>query len=248
MLIDLTKPNTTISPESVGGKGYNLHKLTCLGLPVPPALAILATSNEQLNVSDLQAELHRHEIIATGNSFAVRSSGIGEDGKQYSFAGIFDTCLNVHKDGLSEAILQVLQSVRSTRSRMYATQRSTTVESMSVVIQHMIEADFAGVAFSVCPIERDNRIALLEIVEGCGDSLVSNVKTPATVRINKISGMVRVHRNGADNIPSEKLEEITEVMMPFIEKIENSYGVPVDIEWAIAGGRPYILQARPITT
>jgi phosphoenolpyruvate synthase/pyruvate phosphate dikinase len=249
MLIDLTKPEQ-VTLLQVGGKAFNLHKLTNMGLPVPPALAIPASMQASLidnTHEQLRSQLLQHEIIINGNSFAVRSSGVGEDGERNSCAGIFESYLNVPRDEIHDAVIRVWGSLNSTRSAMYANERPISIEAMGVVVQHMIDADYAGVAFSVCPIEKDDRIALLEVVRGSGDSLVSGEKTPATLRINKLTGMVRISRNGVDNLSDEVLKVIADKLLSLIEKIEDEYQMPVDIEWAIAHDNVYILQARPIT-
>jgi len=246
MLIDLTEPGT-LSVGQIGGKAYNLHKLTHMGVPVPPAVVVPADVTVAKE-AELRTHISTHPIITVGEKFAVRSSGIGEDGEGNSFAGIFESYLDVSREDIYDAVVRVWESVNSTRSAMYAHERSTSVGAMGVVIQHMIDADYAGVAFSVCPVEKDKRIALIEMVAGNGDSLVSGKKTPATIRVNKLTDMTRIQRQGADKIAPEVLEQIAEELMPLIVKIERSYGVPVDIEWAYAQGEPYILQARPITT
>lgn len=247
MLIDLTKPHKQLLASEVGGKAFNLHKLSLMGLPVPPAVAVPTSLFGEIGADELKAHLHSHEVIKAGTNFAVRSSGVGEDGEGNSYAGIFESYLDVSPDEIHNAVAQVWKSVGNSRSVMYAHERAASIESMGVVVQHMINADYAGVAFSVCPIEKDSRIALIEAVAGSGDSLVSGTKTPATVRVNKLTGMARIQRHGADEISSATLENIAEILMPLIEKIEEEYGIAVDIEWAIAQNKPYILQARPIT-
>jgi pyruvate,water dikinase len=249
MLVDLTRPDPVFL-EHVGGKAYNLHILTQMGLPVPPAVAVHAAASmlTESERQDLREEIMRHHVVSKGNKFAVRSSGVGEDGAGSSFAGIFESYLDIDRDNVFEAVQRVWSSIDSARSAMYANERLASVNAMGVVIQHMVEADYAGVAFSVCPVEKDDRIALLEIVQGNGDSLVAGTKTPATIRINKLTGMMRVSRNGADNIPNDTLESICDSLLPLVERIEERYGMPMDIEWAIAVDKPYILQARPITT
>lgn len=119
---------------------------------------------------------------------------------------------------------------------------------MGVVVQEMIDADYAGVAFSVCPVEKDPRVALLEVVAGTGESLVSGTKTPHSIRVNRRTGMMRVHQNGADEIHADTLKMCMELIVPLLEAIETHYAHPVDIEWAIKDGMAFILQARPITT
>lgn len=251
MLIDINDEKKVLY-EEVGGKAYNLIKIVNLGLDVPPAIVIPASiidrsRNDSIFLNELAESIYEHNVIKNGTFFAVRSSGIGEDGNLHSYAGIFESNLQVPKLGLTDAINQVVGSLFSNRSRIYQKERQSSVSAMAIVIQHMIESDYAGVIFTSGPIV-DDRIAIMEIVSGLGENLVSNKKSPTTLRINKITGLVRKIRNGSDVIPDKTLFGIVEKMMPIMEIIERFYGHPVDIEWAIVGERLYVLQARPITT
>lgn len=222
-----------------------------MGLPVPAAVVIPASvhgDRTNVELEYLREQILQHEFVRSGNTFAVRSSGVGEDGESNSFAGIFESYLDIPKEEIHKAVARVWDSLENPRSAMYANERDTFINSMGVVIQHMVPADYAGVAFSSSPIEGDSRIALIEIVRGSGDALVSGKKTPATLRVNKVTGMTRITRNGEDEISDELLEDMAQKVMPLVEKIEAEYSMPVDIEWAMADGEIYILQARPITT
>jgi len=249
LLFDLTTPQK-VSLDEVGGKAFNLHRLVQMGLPVPPAIAISATltsTHDKQKLAQLRKRLKNNEVVSSATKFAVRSSGVGEDGTSSSCAGIFDSYLNIPKEEVYQAIIRVWESLDNSRSNIYCRERAISIDAMGVVVQHMIEADYAGVAFSVNPIEKDDRIALIEVVTGNGESLVASTKTPAMLRVNKRTGMVRVQRSGADNLPAETLKHIAIMLMPLITQIEDEYKIPVDIEWAIAHNQPYILQARPIT-
>lgn len=249
IIIDIT---TQMSPSlgQVGGKAFNLCRLHQMNLPVPAAIVIPASvhgNRANVELEYLREQILQHELVRLGDKFAVRSSGVGEDGESNSFAGIFESYLDVPKEEIHEAVIRVWNSLKNPRSTMYANERDTFIDSMAVVIQHMVPADYAGVAFSSSPVEDDDRIALIEVVKGNGDTLVSGKKTPATLRVNKLTGMIRIARNGEDEIPDELLEDVAQKVMPLVEKIETEYGIPVDIEWAMASGEVYILQARPIT-
>lgn len=249
-LVNLSNSTTAVRLEEVGGKAFNLHKLTHQGMPVPFALAVPASVHAErhtISIDKLQQWITGHEGLKPDVLFAVRSSGIGEDGENNSCAGIFESYLEVPFSELGITVHKVWDSVETNRSKMYMQERDISITAMGVVIQEMIAADYAGVAFSVCPVEKDSRVALLEVVAGTGESLVSGTKTPHSIRINRKTGMMRVHQIGADEIDKEALEKCVELLAPLIEAIEEHYKLPVDIEWAIKDNKPFILQARPIT-
>lgn len=249
VLIKLTGAENRVNLEDVGGKAFNLHKLYRHGMPVPFALAIPALVHAQkVTASTIQEWFAAHEETPRDRFFAVRSSGIGEDGENNSCAGIFESYLEVPFSEIGATVHKVWKSLETPRSKMYMQERGISIDSMGVVVQEMIDADYAGVAFSVCPVEKDPRVALLEVVAGTGESLVSGTKTPHSIRVNRRTGMMRVHQNGADEIHADTLKMCMELIVPLLEAIETHYAHPVDIEWAIKDGTAFILQARPITT
>lgn len=247
MLIDLFN-EATVSHSEVGGKGYNLHLLNKANLPVPRAFALRSSKDGAIDVSALSSYLHDVAIEAPDTLYAVRSSGVGEDSKDASWAGIFDSYLFVKPSEIAHYAQKVMDSVQSKRYGEYSRANNVTIGAMAVIIQEMVDAEYAGVAFSVNPTENDNRIALIEVVKGVGESLVSSQKTPATLRVNKLTGTVRLQQQGHDNLGTELLTALSDKIIPYVVKIEDLYNMPMDIEWAICDHEVYILQARPITT
>lgn len=242
---------TTISAltqEQLGGKGYNLQKLICRGFSVPETYVIPADVSRHLDKGKQSFPEISKSMKSANAVYAVRSSGIGEDGNENSFAGIFDTMLNVKSSDLNDAILKVYSSKDTSVTSMYSHARNANVTDMAIIIQKMVSADFAGVAFSVNPVEQDHKIGLIEIVKGLGESLVSGKVKPTSLRVNRITGMHRVLQTGTDMIPERQLEHIVEAVSDALWKIADLYDKPVDIEWAIEGSTLYLLQARPITT
>jgi pyruvate,water dikinase len=235
-----------VAQPGLGGKADGLFRLARIEVPVPEYIVV---SHEfPLHAIESQRQLLEQAIFDTENQlFAVRSSGIGEDSVANSFAGVFDTFLNVHKDNVINSIIKVRKSVDSLASMRYSQARSAQVAAMNVIVQRMVLADYAGVAFTKNPINNDSRVGLIEIVEGLGESLVAGTKTPTSVRYNKLTGMSSIVQKGHDAIDNAALNKIVESLLPLLEKIEDHYGIPVDIEWAIRDNKIYILQARPIT-
>ncbi|MNQ92637.1 phosphoenolpyruvate synthase [compost metagenome] len=136
----------------------------------------------------------------------------------------------------------------ATRYKKYSAESGIDIGSMAVIVQEMVHAEYAGVAFTTNPIEGDDRIALIEVVEGVGESLVSSQKTPATLRVNKMTDIARIQQIGDDNIEEVVLTRICDLLMPYMHEIEKLYDQPMDVEWAVKNGDVFILQARPITT
>lgn len=246
MLIDLS--NTAKIDESLlGGKAINLAKLIALGMPVPPCIVIphhVSTNDEKL-----LEEIFDRGIFSHTSKFAVRSSGVGEDSHQNSFAGIFDTYLDVNKEEILSYIHKVRESADSDRSKIYSSQRNSKVKAMNVIIQHMVPAKFAGVVFTRNPIENDDRIGLLEIVAGSGEQLVSGKVTPTTIRYNKLTHQFTIRQQGIHSINDQDIDIILEELLPLLKQIEEGYEHAVDVEWVYGeDNKMYILQARPITT
>ncbi|SHO57533.1 PEP/pyruvate-binding domain-containing protein [Vibrio quintilis] len=203
--------------------------------------------------------------------FAVRSSGTVEDGAETSFAGLFESVLNVQK---TEDILQAVKtcwcSLFNERVQTYMTRQHTAVPlGMAVVIQQLIPAEKSGVMFTVDPVHGADTEMLIEATFGLGEALVSGAVTPdqyrydwyqeqesdrtiaekehQCVRINE-APFVRMEPLPAA-IASHAVLTTTEVreLADLGLQIQMQSGFPVDIEWACTGNQFYILQSRPIT-
>src|SRR5687767_6182212 len=111
MLIDLTKL-AAIQVGDVGGKAFNLHKLIQLGMPVPPAVVVPASvTTATTKPKELREAIIQHEIVAACDNFAVRSSGVGEDGERNSCAGIFESYLDIPGSEVYSAVIRVWNSL-----------------------------------------------------------------------------------------------------------------------------------------
>jgi len=185
-----------------------------------------------------------------GGRVAVRSSAIGEDGKGFSFAGQYDTQLNVEgEEALREAVEKCLSSLHGTRARAYRdgsrVKKDIGAVSMSVVVQRMVDARAAGVLFTVDPLlGRRDRI-IVDAVKGLGESLVSGRTTPDHYHLSRQGKTVKRELVGCSPVLSddELCRLVEEALMA-----ERHWGVPLDLEWAFDGkGELYWLQARPVT-
>jgi phosphoenolpyruvate synthase/pyruvate phosphate dikinase len=247
MIVDLhTQPSVTY--EDTGGKGFNLQRLVSIGMPVPRAIVVPHTVD--LSLSENHKQILEHDFFRDNNMlYAVRSSAIGEDSENNSYAGAFDTFLDVPRENVITSIERVRASASSSRSTEYNKLRGgATISDMNVIIQHMIPADYAGVAFTMSPIEKDHRIMLIEVIPGNGEALVSGRVTPTTIRYNKLTRMIRREQEGKYAVDQQTIESILEQLIPLLIEIERQYTYPVDVEWAFYESKVHILQARPITT
>lgn len=253
IIVNLGKVNT-LDKAVFGGKAYNLHKLISLKkqLLIPKTLVIPT----YVSIEDIISE--QKQLIAnikrefnSRTKFAVRSSASSEDGKSSSFAGLYATLLNVDVENIIDAILEVKKSVDSINVKKYKDRKREVGEnSMAVIVQPMVDnVEYAGVAFSMHPTENDSRIFSVEMVSGLGDSLVSNKKTPLSIRYNNITKQCRIENTGDDKITEDIYEKIMEKLSLAIQKINHLYNhKPIDVEWAYSDNSIHILQVRPITT
>jgi pyruvate,water dikinase len=114
-------------------------------------------------------------VAGLDGPFAVRSSGAAEDHAGASFAGQYETVLDVSREDQPKVIRRVFASAAADR---VATYRSVTAKeagpgtAMAVLVQSMVDADAAGVAFTADPVTEDRSVAVITVVRGLGEALV----------------------------------------------------------------------------
>lgn len=229
---------TEVSAKEVGGKAANLFRLTQAGFKVPRFLVIpYLTLNQQKN---WQEEVQQY--FDASALLAVRSSADVEDGAKYSFAGQFETVLNVPLKELLPAVKKVADAVNSATVQAYLAAHQLPPPKMSVIIQEMVQADFAGVAFGVNPITGNRDEIMVNVVHGLGETLVSGERTADAYVIKHNKIVQRVLREQA---------HLTDEQIILISKGTTEIGIlgngPQDIEFAFKAGECYWLQARPVT-
>jgi len=259
----------------LGGKGASLAQLGLAGLPVPPWFAISpdaftaslsadqlaaltdATSAEAIRtvLSDLQPSEDvvaaiTAEIDALGESgmrYAVRSSAVEEDGLVSSFAGQLDSFLEVCACDVPARVADVWRSGFGERVLAYRSERglSGSPSAPAVIVQRMVDAQAAGVAFGTDPVSGRADLAVVAAVTGLGDSLVSGDADADTWRVDRAHRIVEHTAVGAS--PPINNTQVAQVAQ-LVRAAGVHFGTPQDIEWAIDGNRLYIVQSRPITT
>lgn len=228
-----------------GGKGRSLAVLIQAGHPVPDGCVVLplAFDSDELAVTGataLAVEVARLER-AGHRLFAVRSSAMSEDSAHASFAGQFESVLDVPAAQIAAAVAQVRRSRAAGRVQAYSAATSgEVVQELAVVVQAMVPADQAGVLFTVHPLTADLSTMLGNVVEGSGEALVSGSRSAQEFAFSRPDG---------GYTGPETLRPFAARLHTEAHQAENSFdGTPLDIEWAVAAGKVWLLQARPITT
>lgn len=227
------------SAPSCGGKARGLARLIAAGLPVPPGFVVVdAGAGSPPDLARALAELGPGPV-------AVRSSAVGEDGEEASFAGQLETVLGVEGDvAVLEAIGRCVASARAGRVQVYGRGLGASAgEAVAVVVQRMVDARAAGVLFTVDPVDGSRVGMVLEAVPGLGEALVSGHSTPTRVRLGRDGAVLE--RLGPEG---EALELPWGALARGASRAEAALGGPLDLEWAVDGaGVLWWLQARPIT-
>lgn len=186
-----------------------------------------------------------------GPTVAVRSSATAEDLAEASFAGQQETFLNVVGEAaLLDAVRRCWASLWSPRALHYRHERGIDHLSvaMAVVIQVMVPAEAAGVLFTVDPVAQRADRLLIQAARGLGEAVVSGSVTGDSYAVDRTAEPVVVQRDVQD--PQQPV--LTESQVLELSRIglalESHFGAPQDLEFALAAGRMYLLQSRPITT
>ncbi len=246
-------------PDKLPPKAATLARLIQAGLPVPdgfvltpeettalisappPPEAAILRAEIELAYRNLREESKRETV-------AVRTAGPQEDSRQASFAGQYETRLNV--PGGSALFTAIAACARSGKSeRLQAYQQAllpSTLRPPGVIVQAMITPQTAGILFTVHPITGDNRFLLVEATPGQAETLASGLETPARLTFSRdgtAHTMLAVERLP----PPFRATDFWQPLLRMALRIEDLLGGPQDIEWAYADGQFWILQARPIT-
>ena len=272
--------------QRVGGKAFNLFQLLDLNIVVPKFVVIPNTALQHIlqtvnpnNIEQITSRIssfqfsddHFMDLLDYFEKdilFAVRSSGIDEDGKEKSYAGQFETKLCVPFAELGNAVKQIWLSAYSDRIKIYQKSNSfSQIGNIAVIIQEMIQAETAGVAFGINPLNNHKEEKVINAVYGLGEGLVSGLLT-ADQYIYRENGIEKIiaektekvvfDENGAQGTIVEKValnlvglpalhdDQIIQVAK-VLDILEQHYKHPQDIEFAFYLNKLYLLQSRPVT-
>lgn len=250
-----------------GGKGASLSSMARQGLPVPNGFvvpagileacidgeALRAFARAQDHVAAMKLVEDTAEVppevmaayLELGGKVAVRSSASAEDSEAASYAGQQETYLNVEDaEEVRRRVIDCWASFFSERAMFYRGQKGSLDDlRMAVVVQQMVDADKAGVTFSIHPVTRRKDRMLVEAVYGLGEQVVSGEVTPDHYVIDRKGRKKKEDLSHGGVLEEGELVRLADLAL----QLETHYGKPQDIEWAIRNSEVYLLQSRPVT-
>lgn len=236
-------------PAHAGNKAATLARLVKAGFNVPAFFVLPGLDGSAADDVELRAAITASAVSLAGpdGRLAVRSSSAEEDGAQNSFAGQFATFLDITPDDVFEHAQRVVESGGSDHVRTYrdSTGASDAAPPPAVLVQRMIDADAAGVAFAADPVSGDTSVSTIAAIRGTGDALVSGEVQGDTWKVDSDGSIVDRKIVGQSTVLDD-----TEIMAvaELARSVTEFRGCPQDIEWAFFAGELFLLQSRDITT
>jgi len=252
--------------DRIGGKARGLAQLFELGLPVPPAVVLTTDAHERWRgrggVADADRRALEDVLARLGDPLAVRSSAVDEDAGDRSAAGQYESVIGVR--GINELLAAVEHCWRAAESERASAYRGGEASRVALVVQRMIPADRAGVAFSADPLTGDRSAVIVEAVFGYGEGAVAGTITPDRYAVAREGGTVRarvadkvavaagdgtltplpVERRLARTLRDDEALAVADLTL----KAEQGLRRPVDVEFCFAGPNLWAVQCRAITT
>ncbi len=234
------------SIEQVGGKAASLAFLAREGFDVPPFLVVTpdAFGKNGLPVTLSKQLLSRLPTLGPG-PYATRSSAREEDGAEQSHAGQFLSLLCLSAQQVPASCFKVWNSGNALSVAEYRASHGLEGEGSApaVIVQQMVDARCAGVAFSADPVSGRRDRFVISAIKGLGEALVGGVEDGETYVLDAGNGALV--EGPADGVlsPDDLLQ-----LHHLIKRVQDVSGFPQDIEWAFEGTRLFLLQARPVTT
>jgi pyruvate,water dikinase len=301
---DYTRPLQQLSRSdepSFGGKSSNLGELLAAEIPVPPGFAISMAGYEAFvreaglqdaiaaaspasgdairaapMPDDVRAEVsEQYARLGDDVPVAVRSSAVGEDSAEATFAGQQETYLWVRgADSVCNAVRACWASLYSQTAISYRARlgQADVPPAMGVTVQLMVDAEVSGVMFTCNPVSGDPSMVAINASWGLGLAVVGGEVTPDDYLVSKVTGeVVREHVHSKDveyvpdpsgagaarvDVPSERREvacldhTVLDQLIEVGKRVERHFGSHQDIEWARARGGDkalFVVQARPVT-
>jgi pyruvate,water dikinase len=232
--------NTKLAEIEFGGKAAGLSGIQMAGLAIPPGFAVHKKAlSHYLSQGEIAGSLVRElqEILPDipGEQVIVRSSAIGEDADDYSFAGQFDSfAVKKEINLVTDAIKMCWDGLNNDRAKSYQAISGKVLSEMGVVVQQYISADFSGVLFTKSPGNPEQIYA--EYISGGAEPLVSGKVTPQSFSADQQGNLL-----AGDLVPFNHLTLVRNALT-----LKKSFGKDLDIEWLHANNQFWFVQARPI--
>lgn len=184
-----------------------------------------------------------NELTKDKKLYAVRSSGTKEDLENFSFAGQYETFLNTRKEDLITNVINCYKSMFSETllTYIYNNKIDSSNLKMAVIIQEMVTPDYSGICFTINPITGKDKEMLIEVAPGLGENIVSGKVSPEQINYDWFNQEILTTRS--KYLTKKNIKEYGIIFT----KIQEYFGYPCDIEFAIKKNKLYILQARRIT-
>ncbi|MBK9578540.1 MAG: phosphoenolpyruvate synthase [Fibrobacteres bacterium] len=255
--------------DLVGGKAGRILSMEREGFRVPKPLAISREAfeaqcsdltkagnptSESMRASMMDPAL-REALLASlppdlGFGYAVRSSAVGEDDAEHSFAGQFKTVLGAKASEVHAAVLEVWASSFSVNAASYSRDagRADAPLPMGVLIQPLLKPDHSGVAFGFDPVTGSRRTLAISSVQGLGEGLVSGELDADEFRLEGTK-VRRVRQSATDASETSGLTDAQVVEIgQLVRRLEQRWGAHQDVEWCLCDRALHLLQTRPATT
>lgn len=199
-------------------------------------------------IAAVQAELETAiaRLCPQGERVAVRSSALAEDGTQHSFAGQMESVLQVEPAAAWSQVLRVWRSAYAARCQAYQQSHQLAAAPLppAVLIQPMIAAEVAGIAFAADPVSGRRGVVVITAVRGLADRLAAGEVTGDRYDVDRLGTVIDRQTGELPVLTEAQIQAIAQLT----RAVSRQVGQPQDIEWAWADGQLWLLQARPITT
>jgi pyruvate,water dikinase len=233
--IDLDDPRAC-DPTVAGTKGAGLARLRAAGFAVPDGAVL------PVGIAETWPDGPAPEAVVAGvaaacrrldGPLAVRTSATWEDGTTSAHAGATATVLDV--SGLDHTLAAVRHCLDA--SARAASEHGATGD-IAVVLQRLVPAEWAGVAFTADPVTGERDVVRIAATAGLGEALVQGdvIGVDVAVRNGRIDGDLA-------GLPADLANEVADTA----RAVEAGFGCPQDIEWAAAEGELWLVQTRPVT-
>ncbi len=237
----IKKLRAGLKADETGNKANSLIFLHHYGFTIPLTYLVTTRAHDMYLAGGkvVPDSLARELETLPDRTWAVRSSTTAEDSSEFSFAGQFQTFINVTgKEKILDAVIKVWESASMLNVNDYMKKTQLSDVRCGVIIQEMIPARLAGVSFSRNPVTNQNE-TVIEAVEGAGEELVQKGVTPMRWRIRKDIVSEGNEHYGMFHVISKVAADTA--------RLRRYYGQHIDIEWVYDGKQLYYLQLRQIT-